>query len=355
MQQPRLNYILQLRGVAALTVVVYHHCHFFWINQNFCGELTNNQPTTQTPQIAEFLEAAPINLGDFGVATFFLISGFLMPLVAKQKTRLQFITRRIKRIYPPYIAALLFVLLLGYLHSHYHAKAFPWCYDHIIASFLLIRDIGQYPFIDGIVWTLEIELKFYLLCMLALPWLSKQPVKFIGLIIVLSALSLVAASSKPLIHWQHGVYLLTLSSKAMQFMSFMCIGCLLSYFYQKQLSPTEAIIAGLMLAVLYICHSIDRNTSHQEIISYTLAFVLFIGCYLARQRFTNKGLLAHTGKISYSLYLVHGVPGFFILYALLAYGVGLAITVALAYSIVAAFIFYWLAEHPLLKKSLRKK
>ena len=350
MQSQRFNYILQLRGAAVLSVVIYHHCDFFWTHQDFCARLTHHQPIETAPQIATILSAMPINLGDLGVATFFLISGFLMPLVAQQKTRLQFITRRIKRIYPPYLIALLLVLLLGYCYAQMQGKPYQWSFDHIIASLLLTRDIGQYPFIDGIVWTLEIELKFYLLCMLALPWLSKKPVRFIGLVIGLSALILVDSSVKPHVSCPYGLHLLCLSAKTMHLITFIGFGVVLSFWHQQRLSLVEVMIATVMLAILYFCHGIDRNIPYQEMMSYAVALLIFIGGYLARHKFTDQNVLAQTGKISYSLYLVHGVPGFFMLYALVGYGAGMAITVALIYSMVAALIFYRLIERSLLKQ-----
>lgn len=84
----QIAFILKLRVVSALLVMVYHYCHFFWMNQSFCGKLANYLPVTDVPWIANFLESLPINLGNLGVAVFFLISGFLMPIVAQNKTRI---------------------------------------------------------------------------------------------------------------------------------------------------------------------------------------------------------------------------------------------------------------------------
>ena len=349
--EQRLHYILQLRGVAALSVVICHYCHFFWLNQGFCSQLTQHHPVIAVPKIATILDIAPVDLGNFGVALFFLITGFLMPLVSKQKTRKQFITRRLKRIYPPYLISLLVVLVLGYCYAQHQLKPYPWSYDHLFFSLLLIRDIGQYPFIDGIVWTLEIELKFYILCAIALPWLSNKPTRFIGLIIGLSTLCLITSKLKPWVDWGYGLHLLTLSSKMLRFISFIGMGCILSYWHQRRLLAAESITASIMLVVLYYCHGIGNNISTQEIISYSLATIVFLASYVKRQKFTDHGMLAQTGKISYSLYLVHGVPGFFILYSLADYSAHLAIALALIYAIVAATIFYWLIEQPFLKKN----
>jgi peptidoglycan/LPS O-acetylase OafA/YrhL len=162
--KPQIDFILKLRGVSALLVMLYHHCYFFWLHQDFCSKLANNQPVEDVPLVASFLNTLPINLGDLAVGSFFLISGFLMPLTAQWKTRYEFLNARIKRIWPPYVGALFLTLFWVYWNSQRNFRDFPWSSDHVLASLVFMRDIGGYPFIDGIVWTLEVEIKFYLLC-----------------------------------------------------------------------------------------------------------------------------------------------------------------------------------------------
>jgi len=69
--QQQITFILKLRGISALLVLFYHHCHFFWLNQDFCGRLAQHAPIATIPGIARFLESLPINLGNLGVAIFF--------------------------------------------------------------------------------------------------------------------------------------------------------------------------------------------------------------------------------------------------------------------------------------------
>lgn len=137
----QIAFILKLRGVSALLVMVYHYCHFFWMNQSFCGKLANHHSIDNIPWIANCLELLPINLGDFGVAVFFLISGFLMPIIVQNRSRLDFIKRRVWRIWPSYVISLLLTMFLVYLSSKHNQRPFPWGIDHIAASLFLIRDM----------------------------------------------------------------------------------------------------------------------------------------------------------------------------------------------------------------------
>lgn len=296
----QIAFILKLRGVSALLVMVYHYCHFFWMNQSFCGKLANHPPVTDVPWIAKFLESLPINLGNLGVAVFFLISGFLMPIAAQNKTRLEFIKRRIWRIWPTYMIALLLTMLLVYLSSknNQQALSFPWSIGHIAASLFLVRDIGGYSFIDGIVWTLEIEIKFYLLCCIAHSWLVEKPVKFILLIAGIFLLSIALMKCKNFtgisyvginpVEMFHVERLIQLFFKTMKFVCFMGLGCLINYVYQEKMTVRKAFVYSLVLTVFYLeyfIYSRSCTMQRKEVASYGLAYLLFTTCYVLSTEF----------------------------------------------------------------------
>lgn len=355
----RIAFILKLRGISALLVMFYHHCHFFWMNQDFCGRLAHRPLIADIPWIAKFLESLPINFGNLGVAIFFLISGFLMPIAAQNKTRLDFLKRRLWRIWPAYVIALLLTMFLVYLSSrnNQYPSFFSWSHGHIATSLFLIRDIGGYPLIDGIVWTLEIEIKFYLLCFITRTWLVEKPIKFILLIIILALLSLVLMNYR---HFIETVFIerpMRIFFKTMKFVCFMGLGCLLSYIYQKKITIRKTFIYSLILAVLYFGHFIHTGkhaVEWKEIVSYSLAYLLFATCYALREKFLNSGIMAYIGKISYSLYLVHGVPGFVMIYWIISQDIKpfTAIIITIFCLLLVAKVFYWLVENNSIKRGL---
>jgi len=347
----QIAFILKLRGISALLVMLYHHCQFFWMNQDFCGRLAHHSPVTAMPWIAGFLESLPINLGNLGVAIFFLISGFLMPGAAQNKTRLEFLKRRIWRIWPAYVIALLLTIALVCVSERHNQQllSFPWSIDHIAASLFLVRDIGGYPFIDGIVWTLEIEIKFYLLCFIARTWLVEKPIKFILLVIILAVLSLVLMNCRYFIEINFVERLIRIFFKTMKYICFMGLGCLLSYVCQKKIITKKAFVYSLILATLYFGYFIcARNYAAQwkEMVSYSVAYLLFTVCYVLKEKFLNRGTMAYIGKISYSLYLVHGVPGFVVMYWMTSQNTGLLFTILATVFclLLVASMFYILAE-----------
>jgi len=351
-----LAFILKLRVVSALLVMFYHHCHFFCLHQDFCSRLANNPPVDVVPLISSFLESLPINLGHLGVAIFFLISGFLMPLTAQGKTRREFLKARIRRIWIPYILAFLLKLCWVYWNSQEHFRDFPWSFDHILSSLMFMRDIIGYPFIDGIVWTLEVEIKFYLLCWLVFPWLVREPKKFVTTIIALSCLSIVLFELRDLFPAEIFVQRsIRIFFRTMRFICFMGLGSLMSYGYQKKLPRKVILTVFLCLAVLFCVHCVImgyENSQWKEWLSYGLALVVFIGCYMLREKFSNKVILAWFGKISYSLYLVHGVPGFVVMYWMMNQDVDplIAMIAAILYSLISANVFYLVVEKRIKRK-----
>src|SRR5271169_3240301 len=146
-----LDYI---RGIAALGVVVYHYFIFFFTNQNFCARLSNFSPIEFFNPILEQVKDFPFDLGQFSVGLFFLLSGFLVPsLVERYPTRKTLFQNRFFRLWPIFAVGLLINILFVLGGSFYTGNELPYSADMIIASFVCLRDIFDYPYITGIVWT----------------------------------------------------------------------------------------------------------------------------------------------------------------------------------------------------------
>ena len=114
----------------------------------------------------------PFQEGHRGVELFFTISGFILalPFAAQHLTGgapvsiAGYYLRRVTRLEPPYLVALTMFYALGIiLHSPHVAQ------PHFAADFFLrlfyLRDLVRQtaPLLDGVTWTLEIEIQFYLL------------------------------------------------------------------------------------------------------------------------------------------------------------------------------------------------
>ena len=156
----RLRGIDALRGAAALGVVVYHAVEQ---GQN---ALPNN--LLQYPvRLVQFASS----FGYIGVFLFFVISGFCIHLqwartkAAGTEPEIRFISfwkRRIRRLYPPYLIALLCFLLLAAATVGLNLTQFLF-YDlgmHLLMLHNL--DPNTCYTINGVFWTLAIEEQLYL-------------------------------------------------------------------------------------------------------------------------------------------------------------------------------------------------
>ena len=156
----RLRGIDALRGAAALGVVVYHA-----VVQS-PDALPNN--LLQYPvRLVQFTSS----FGYIGVFLFFVISGFCIHLqwartkAAGSEPEIRFISfwkRRIRRLYPPYIIALLLFLLMTASTVGLNLTQF-FFYDlgmHLLMLHNL--DPNTCYTINGVFWTLAIEEQLYL-------------------------------------------------------------------------------------------------------------------------------------------------------------------------------------------------
>jgi len=167
---PRYVELDSLRGLAALSVVL-HHLRILWE--------TETQPSS--PALRSLLSVlAPI--GSEAVILFFVLSGFVLSLPAiagRAQSYRTFVTRRIFRIYVPYLAALAFSVA-GAFWLHGPVTRSTWFHNswsepvhlrlvlqHLM--FLGVYDTWQY---DNPIWSLvqemRISLLFPLLCASAL-------------------------------------------------------------------------------------------------------------------------------------------------------------------------------------------
>src|SRR6266850_5960940 len=156
----RLRSIDALRGIAAIGVVLYHSV----------PRPANGIPTTLL-NWAGYVVQYGSSVGYIGVFLFFVISGFCIHLqwararAAGQPAEIRFGAfwkRRIRRLYPPYLIALAFYLLLPALINGVNLSHFL-AYD-VVMHVLMLHNLDPRTCysINGVFWTLAIEEQLYL-------------------------------------------------------------------------------------------------------------------------------------------------------------------------------------------------
>jgi len=140
---PLLDYC---RFLAALAVVSFH---YFWNGiQN--GKISSLDHVDALTSWARY--------GYLGVDLFFMISGYVIFMSARRRTASQFIVGRAVRLYPAYLVAMLvtaaFAACIGTGETAVSLK-------QVLGNVLLYKPLHHQRFVDGVYWTLMIEVTFY--------------------------------------------------------------------------------------------------------------------------------------------------------------------------------------------------
>ena len=146
----RFSSIDTLRGIAALLVIWQHSAEKF-IN---LPDVANNGRF-----IADITQ--DLDFGRIGIVCFFLISGFVIPSSFKPSAShpiKNFIVKRFFRLFPAYWLSILLILMyFFYIKVDIQTTA-------ILANFTMLQSFFSQPHLIGLYWTLQIELVFYLFC-----------------------------------------------------------------------------------------------------------------------------------------------------------------------------------------------
>ena len=97
------------------------------------------------------------------MAVFFLISGFVIPLSLEGTTVDGYLLKRFLRIFPPYWVALAICLEALFISGAFWSKTHWFTAVDYISNTFLVANLFARPDNISVGWTLQIEIKFYLL------------------------------------------------------------------------------------------------------------------------------------------------------------------------------------------------
>jgi exopolysaccharide production protein ExoZ len=265
--QPLLN-IQRLRAIAATLVVTYHTIGNAEKYSVGVGWLDLLQPW-----------------GTTGVDIFFVISGFIMVHIQRDKTTspLVFLLERLVRIAPLYwlltSTLLLLFLIAPSIFNNQHMGA-----NWIASSYAFISqaNTGKMPLLyDG--WTLEYEMFFYLVFAITL---YTRNIK--------SAIA-ISAGVMTLFSW------LTGNSIVMEFVLGMFLGFLKQHRNKPPLNPWLALIIGLVGLYLSGAASMQGNETRAWAVGIPSVLLVYGSIYIKQWPI---GPLSKWGDASYSIYLM---------------------------------------------------
>ncbi|EPM3640576.1 acyltransferase family protein [Enterobacter roggenkampii] len=309
MSNKEKNYLPQLtwlRGIAALLVIVSH-----------CVRTTES-PYSSIDSPSDIILFNSLDLGSFAVTLFFCLSGATLYLNHKNDKTLadtaSFIVKRIFRIYPAFIFAILAYVLLGNIYVEWYGEprgiwidniALPYSYVDVFKHLFLLYDLIGNPYIiNGAFWSLPVEFRYYLLFPVALFLMRKSGPTSV------MALALLLACSVYFMPWKPSMPHFFLLSP-----SFFG-GMLAAYLYERNGKPLKysllIIILSLVLASLVWMFRDDLPNQYKALRYYNFNILLciIIVYFSLRTNVINysmkiRSALGFFGNVSYSLYLLH--------------------------------------------------
>ncbi|MDF1798769.1 MAG: acyltransferase [Planctomycetota bacterium] len=317
-----------VRGLAAFAVVLYHYTTRY---DHKVGHAS--APLFEVPW------------GHYGVELFFLLSGFVIFMTLERTKRSSdFLISRLSRLYPGYWVGMACTLgavaMLGSPFAGYDIGAS----DVALNTTMLQRYVPGTPNVDGVYWTLSVELTFYALVLglFATGLLRRIRVALVALLAIELVLHFATSGGD-------AAAPLALRATRQVFLShygpYFAAGILFFKLRNEPETGRHFVDAGLILLCLAVAGIMRPG---ETLFASTICFVIF-GLLTSGflEKLANRPLL-FLGGISYSLYVVHQVIGFLVIRTTTDLGLSTngAILLAILVSVCLATAITYLVELP---------
>jgi peptidoglycan/LPS O-acetylase OafA/YrhL len=280
MQQNRLLELDAIRGIAVLVVVIYH---YFYRYNGIYGH--------------ENLTVDWAYIGKYGVQLFFIVSGFVIYWTLNKVNKpMDFIISRFSRLYPAYWVAAILTLSIIWI---YGLPSRELDADQAIMNIFMFHEYFNIKHIDGVYWTLTVELTFYFwIFIFYLTGLLKYSEYLLSSIVLISIFQSQGVIEIP---WLLNKILIV------EYVSYFMAGIC---FYKIANNVANrwtwvVLIFGLVSTIFMLSTKI-----------FILVTMFYVFIYLAttgKLNFLSIKPLVFLGGISYSLYLLHQNIGYVII------------------------------------------
>ena len=359
--KPNFKILDGLRGIAATYVLINHSRGNLLIGGNEYATIT---PIAQW-SIFEKIYFSALQLTSLGrefVILFFILSGFSIAYSLQNKTSIiNFYSRRLIRLYPPYILALIWAAIVFFIAI----RISPGITDGKESVFTSISSTTKNLFylpngaFIGQFWSLTYEVIFYLVVPIFV--LNKRLYYLISILIyVVSFYS----------SWNSTTGNNIISMFILDYNIYFAIGIYFFHNYKKinsLLSFKNNYLLCSTLGILFVSMVILKfKTTEENKISILVSvfFSIILITNFLQKEIHNK-VLTFLGNMSYTLYITHVATIFFFKAIIFKMGIinSLAINawylwiICVFVTILISSLFYKLAENPskILLKNIRNK
>lgn len=287
---PRLQGLDALRGIAALTVVLYHFTLGYQdvLRQHRLGLL--------------FV----VSNGHFAVNLFFIISGFVIFMTLESSAgAADFAVSRFARLWPPYMAC---AALTGSVILFQHFNPLKLTVRDALLNALMMNRALAIVSIDPSYWTLTFEVLFYAGAAVTFFVLRVRRMEWACLAWLGVALA-AKVSGFDAHHARFGVIL------DADYCQFFVLGMMIYLIAKRR--ATRLTMSTALLAYAMNLFGPSNNPGNVTLCCFMVMTAVFgLTVWLiaeTRLRFLNVWPLLFLGEISYSLYLVHQIAGYWII------------------------------------------
>ena len=314
-----------LRGLAALAVVLFHYS--FKYQELFGGD---SRPSFSVPW------------GHYGVNLFFIVSGFVIQMtLVRTHTAMDFVVSRFSRLYPAYWVAVVLTFLVTATFGLPGKEVGLW---QALANLSMVQGFAGVPHVDGVYWTLEVELLFYagMLLLFALRQLERLHIVVLCLLtlrLVYEALRVGFGIDLP---WTIYRFLI------LQYLPWFAIG--IAIFQLTRPAPGVGRLHWRVVLGVAVVSLLAVDGPGVALLGVALAWVVWAAA-AGRLPWLQVPPLVLLGALSYPLYLLHENIGWVLMREVqrVGWSADASIALALVVSIVLAWIVMRGVERPALR------
>lgn len=337
-----------VRFFAAVCVMLFHLSFYDWASTNsVVGLMFAN--STSFPQTAPYT-----SFGWVGVEIFFVISGFVIANSADNSSPIAFLKSRVLRLFPAVWICVFFTLTAWLLVGGITGR-------HLAGEFLRSITLWIFgPWVDGVYWSLAVELVFYaIIFFLLLSGRFDCLTRVAWALTAISAAFLISVAVAPDAYKSNVGAQIMAYSDVLQFRygCFFAFGIWMWLFSRRTLGASDVFgmilaFAMCVLEILIRSHDMARWEVHPGVpVSRVLPAAVWVGTITfmlvivradklfapssprLQQAFKNLGL------VTYPLYLTHSVVGAFLIRVMVRSGVNpwIALTAAILAMLALAY------------------
>jgi len=315
-ENSRIEIIDAFRGIAVMGVLIFHY--FYRFSPPY-SEI-NYYPYQYTPiWVTKY--------GYYGVQFFFVISGFVISRTLEKCTSFSvFITKRIIRLLPCLIICSAITFTIEAFSGGLNNPLTRSSYLNFLPSLTFtspdlwnsIFSTNKISYIDGVYWSLSVEMQFYIIVGLLFFW-NRTKILF-NWVTITSVLTILRVISSPKLHW---LFPESLNNKLdsvystymylnLSYYIYFALGILFYKLYSKTENISHKLIS--MISIVGILELYFLRDNYLRILYITIITLFLLLIYREHWLFLLRNrIILWIGAISYPIYLLHEDIGLIIM------------------------------------------